>query len=661
MLEIGTLVDGKYKVLNTIGQGGMSVVYLAMNEKANKQWAIKEVRKEGIDHFEVVRQGLISETNLLKELKHSHLPSIADIIETDGTILIVMDYIEGRPLSSIMEEQGIQPQEEIVDWALQLCDVLTYLHSQTPPIIYRDMKPSNIMLKPDGNVILIDFGTARKYNQKNLLDTTCLGTMGYAAPEQFGGVTQQQTDARTDIYNLGATMYHLLTGHNPSEPPYEIYPIRYWDASLSTGLEKIVEKCIQKNPEDRFQTSKELMEALTHHRELDDSYIKRQKQKVALFFICFILSLSGAGTGIYALGSIHREVKESYSACLAEAALMIAVSPDAAEVDPQIIALYNRAVEIEPYRSEAYCQLLDYYANRGTGQTRYGVLSLSAMISSGKGNLMQNSDVMMKMAELYFGGNSKDTEFFPDYVTAYQYFTLVDKKEYPQAQYYMSLAESLSSLTVDWDIMAEDLLQAEQYVDQMFLVEDRLKNYLILANLYRSNAANLQMADARPFDRAMILLTKAELLLRDAYLDSSKLDLYQPEILIAIADTSYRQGNMESDEKVAEQCYDRAIQYYGEYLSFVSPEIRVIYENKIADLYRGKKAYREAARHYRLIMEQYPEHITAYVNYATMVLMDQKDMELAKQLFEQAAKIPNSWSDANFQSLQKKLKNAGAL
>ena len=167
-----------------IGKGGMSVVYLAMNERANKQWAIKEVRKDGVKHFGVVRQGLIAETNLLKRLKHKNLPSIVDVIDEGDTFLIVMDYIEGVPLSNLLEE-GKRSQEEVVDWAKQLCDVLQYLHSQNPPIVYRDMKPSNIMLKPDGTVILIDFGTARTFKHDKIEDTTCLGTVGYAAPEQI--------------------------------------------------------------------------------------------------------------------------------------------------------------------------------------------------------------------------------------------------------------------------------------------------------------------------------------------------------------------------------------------------------------------------------------------------------------------------------------------
>lgn len=168
MLKIGSLVDGKYRVLSEIGHGGMSVVYMAINEKANKTWAIKEVRKDGVKDFEVVRQGLIVETEMLKRLDHPNLPSIVDVIENEDTFLIVMDYIEGNPLSQALEEYGAQPQEFVIEWAKQLCDVLDYLHTRNPAIIYRDMKPANIMLKPDGNITLIDFGTAREFKEKIL-------------------------------------------------------------------------------------------------------------------------------------------------------------------------------------------------------------------------------------------------------------------------------------------------------------------------------------------------------------------------------------------------------------------------------------------------------------------------------------------------------------
>ena len=298
MLENGTVIDGKYEILSKVGQGGMSVVYLALNRKAMKQWAIKEVRRDGVKDFEVVKQSLVAETDMLKKLSHPNLPDIVDIIENDDSFFIVMDYIEGKPLSKRIEESGPQPEEYVIEWARQLCDVLDYLHTQTPPIVYRDMKPSNVMLKPDGSVCLIDFGTAREYKGTNIQDTTCLGTIGYAAPEQFGG--QGETDARTDIYCLGATLYHLVTGHSPAEPPYEMHPIRYWDERLSPGLEAIILKCIQKDPNDRYQSCAELKYALENIEENTATYWKEQKKKLNLFLtsviatlLCLVIGITG--------------------------------------------------------------------------------------------------------------------------------------------------------------------------------------------------------------------------------------------------------------------------------------------------------------------------------------------------------------------------------
>lgn len=348
MLEIGSLVDGKYRILSKVGQGGMSVVYMARNERANKTWAIKEVRKDGTQDFEVVKQGLIVETDMLKRLDHPHLPSIIDVIDGEGSFLIVMDFIEGKTLKDMLSEYGAQPQESVIDWSRQLCDVLGYLHSRQPAIIYRDMKPSNIMLKPDGNIVLFDFGTAREYKAASLEDTTCLGTRGYAAPEQYGG--HGQTDARTDIYCLGATMYHLLTGHNPSEPPYEMYPIRQWNPNLSTGLESIILKCTQRNPIDRYQSCAELLYALDHFWESDIEYRKKEVSKFRMFLIPSVMSVV-LGIGAIAFNGLERHTTSSnYSAYLTAA--------HNSTVKADEIANYRKAINLEPTRGEAYMDLL---------------------------------------------------------------------------------------------------------------------------------------------------------------------------------------------------------------------------------------------------------------------------------------------------------------
>ena len=351
MLEIGSIIDGKYKILNKIGQGGMSVVYLAMNERANKQWAIKEVRKDGVKDYDVVRQGLIAETDILKRLNHPHLPSIIDVIDRDDTFLIVMDYIEGKSLDYWLKKDGAQPQEKVVEWAKQICDVLGYLHSRKPPIIYRDLKPANVMLKPDGQIMIIDFGTAREFKETSIEDTSCLGTQGYAAPEQYGG--HGQTDARTDIYTLGATMYHLLTGHNPSLPPYEMYPIRRWNPALSSGLEKIVLKCTQRNPNDRYQNCAELMYALEHYGELDSAYRRKQSIKWKSFVAsCALTVVSLAGSIGFKVAE-SKTIKNSYDGYISEAT-KVTTQEERADY-------YEKAIKIDPEREEGYLELLDLF------------------------------------------------------------------------------------------------------------------------------------------------------------------------------------------------------------------------------------------------------------------------------------------------------------
>lgn len=265
MLEIGTVIDNRYEILKLIGQGGMSQVYLAM-DKRNKKWAIKEIRKYRNDKLnDFVVQSAIAEANLLKKFDYSAIVRIVDIVNTDDAIYIIQDYIEGKTLSQILYEYGAQPQELVVEWGIKLCEALKYLHTREPAIIYRDMKPANIMLTSSGDIRIIDFGIAREYKQNNIADTAVLGTRGYAAPEQYGG--KGQTDARTDIYGLGATLYHLVTGQNPGEPPYEIYPIRHWKPQLSVALEQIIEKCTQLNPDNRYQNCKELIYDLCHYEE----------------------------------------------------------------------------------------------------------------------------------------------------------------------------------------------------------------------------------------------------------------------------------------------------------------------------------------------------------------------------------------------------------
>ena len=659
MLEIGSLLDGKYKILNKIGQGGMSIVYLAMNEKANKQWAVKEMRKEKNRNYEVMKQSLITETNLLKELKHPYLPSIADIIENDDTIIIVMDYIEGRPLSDILLEEGTIEEDKVVDYAIQLCDVLDYLHSQNPPIIYRDLKPANIMLKPDGKITLIDFGTARKYNYDSVSDTTCLGTIGYAAPEQFAGETLRQTDARTDIYNLGATMYHLLTGVNPSEPPYELYPIRRWDERLSNGLEKIILRATRKDPEKRFNDCKEMSYALQHFRDLDDSYIAAQKKKILMFAASLILSFSFFSMAIVVNGMEKREISKVYNNYLSEAALKIASDGSENAVDANVLKLFQDAINISPQSTEAYIRMLDYYCD--LGQTRNGLMAISAMIASGRGDLGKNDDLMMKIGQIYFLGNSKDTEFNVDYGTAARYFEKVDTKKYPQAKYYSSLSRSLSEIGTDWNMIVKDMNNVDEYLNTEVDEEEKIEIYITLSKIYRANAFAIQKVGEKPFDKAMELLNKADEILKSPYMDKDLKDKYLPEVYFGLADAYYRRGNVDIHEKSSKDDLYEAISYYEQYLTFATATQSILFENRIGDIYRTLGEYNRAADEYNRLIEKYPDDSTAYISLATMLLMDMKDVNTSAMIYMKASELPDIESNSNFVSLKNKLQNVGGI
>ncbi len=344
MTEIGAVIDGKYEILTEIGRGGMSVVYLAMDKRLNKQWAVKEVRKRGTSkNDEIVVNSLMAEANLIKRLDHPAFPRIVDIIDNGETIYIVMDYIEGESLDKILLEHGPQPEKAVINWAMQICDALNYLHSQKPhPIIYRDMKPGNLMLKPEGEfgiIKIIDFGIAREFKDKNLADTTVLGTRGYASPEHYAG----HTDVRSDIFSLGMTMHHLLTGVDPRKGE-QYASVRNWNPSLSEGIEIIVDKCTQPAPENRYQSCSELLQDLYHPEALTKDFRRRQRGKLIAFLAAAGLSLVllGAGFGLRALGS--QAQRSNYNQLL-----------------QQGTQGYLDAMDVFPNNPEAYERLLDQY------------------------------------------------------------------------------------------------------------------------------------------------------------------------------------------------------------------------------------------------------------------------------------------------------------
>src|SRR5262249_16761543 len=270
-LEPGTLLLDRYSIVSRVGGGGMGSVYQARDKRlADRLCAVKEMiemfadenqRAKAVDDFK-------REAEVLAQLDHPSIPTVFDYFIEGGRYYLVMRWIGGGDLAEQMRMRaGIVEELSVCKWAIQICDVLHYIHSQKPPIIYRDLKPANLMLDDKtSRVMLVDFGIARivRPTEKGV---TAIGTMGYAPPELFAG----KVEPRSDIYSLGATMFHMLTGSDPQDNPLLIFDFSknprptQINSAITPEMEGILVKAVAHNPEDRHASALELMRTLEAH------------------------------------------------------------------------------------------------------------------------------------------------------------------------------------------------------------------------------------------------------------------------------------------------------------------------------------------------------------------------------------------------------------
>ncbi len=259
-------MENRYLIQEVIGVGGMGSVYRARDmhfPNSAKLVAVKEMINQAPDPFirQTIVQNFEREANILVALSHPSIPKIFDYFSIEDRSYLVLEFIHGKDLEVLLgQTQGFLPEEQVIAWAIELCDVLAYLHSHKPePIIFRDMKPSNIMITPQNHVVLVDFGIAKvfKSGQKG----TMIGTEGYSPPEQYRGEASPQAD----VYALGATMHQVLTRRDPRlEPPFTFNerPIRSINPAVSIELETVINTTLQYNPAERYPTAEAMKEAL---------------------------------------------------------------------------------------------------------------------------------------------------------------------------------------------------------------------------------------------------------------------------------------------------------------------------------------------------------------------------------------------------------------
>lgn len=275
-LDGGTVLNSRYEIVRRIGGGGMGAVYLAKDRNlGDAPRAVKEMVETHLDEnqHEKAIGDFKRESLLLTSLEHPSIPTIYDYFYDNNLnrFYLVMKYISGGDLASRLRSstQGKLDEKTVADWGMQVADVLEYLHTRPKPIIYRDLKPANLMIDGNsGRVMLIDFGIAR-WVAKQEKGVTAVGTMGYAPPELFSG----RVEPRSDVYSLGATMFHLLTGSDPQDNPLLIFDFtknprpRQIVPSISSEMERLLMKTVEYKPEDRFRSAGEVRDLLAEHLE----------------------------------------------------------------------------------------------------------------------------------------------------------------------------------------------------------------------------------------------------------------------------------------------------------------------------------------------------------------------------------------------------------
>lgn len=273
MIQNGDVLGGgMYRIIKEIGHGGTGIIYLAEHLRLQKKVIIKKIKENFVGQINTR-----AEVDILKKLHHTYLPQVYDFIARDAIVYTVMEYIEGNDLQWYIDNHYRFSEPTLVMWLRQLGEVLNYLHSQSPPILHSDIKPSNIMITPSGNICLIDFNIS--LDGDDSMDIQGVSAW-YAAPEQFEKARLRWKrqpeniilDARMDIYSLGATFYTLMTDKLPNPEGKQFIPIIYMDIPYSDGLKALIYRMMQQDPTKRFRSTQQMLDVMKHMAKLDPTY-----------------------------------------------------------------------------------------------------------------------------------------------------------------------------------------------------------------------------------------------------------------------------------------------------------------------------------------------------------------------------------------------------
>lgn len=653
MINIGAVIDNRYEVIREIDRGGMSIIYLAHDRRLDKDIVIKEIlpaeqRKTGkkISDDDLL-DCLNQERNILVKLDYHSLPNISDVIDKNGHIYVVMDYIPGESLIKKLDREGKCSPEQVIDWGIQLSEILDYLHTGIrEPVIYRDMKPDNIMLTPNGKIKLIDFGTA--ISQKVEIDgfngkSKNYGTKEYAAPEQK---KKKITNEKTDIFSLGVTLYKLVIGGN-IEDNTKLKPIREIDPSLPEGLEYILEKCLKVNPDERYQSAKELLYDLKHINKLTKEYRKKIIKQMSLFLVSLSLFIVSSSVAIFGYNGLRNQTMNNYKAIINEANYYLADGNYSKSIE-----MLNKAITtVNSSSSEAYINLIDVYIAMDDVTT--GLNVIESYINDKYGNVHKNDKVLFKVAMTYLDNKN--------YPMALKYFNQVDTKKIPDAKYYSIMANSMSSMNINYVEFQMELEKFEEYVDSLPNGDNKLANYTSLANIYSSYKGQINNAN----DRIIQILDKADMTLQN--IEDKQLTLkYEIDLCQKLAQAYHSKGSNSNDKETAKSYFGKAINLYNELLDLEvknSEDIMV----KIGDIYTETKEYPSAIEQFQKVIKKYPSSIKGYSKLINVLLDVEQvkdanhDYTKAKSYYENALKIQGANENEDFKKLKRRMINLEIL
>lgn len=335
MLNNGLIIDNTYQIISEIGSGGMGIIYLGYHMRLRKYIVLKKLKDSSKDI-----NTLRNEVDILKGLRHSYLPQVYDFISYNGSVYTVIDYIEGYDLKYYIDNQYRPTEGQLIKWLRQLCEVLDYIHSHNPQVLHSDIKPANIIINKNGDICLIDFGISL-YNTKVILGLS----KNYSSPEQFynyeciknGVQSNVAIDERTDIYSVGATFYHLMTGIRPVVDRY-ITPLSECNTGYSQQLVEIIEKAMSYNSGDRFSSARQMLKAVDNMKKRDLRYKKWLLLQFLTSFVSVALVVGGI---LMVVSGYQRGVASSYEREYSE--FVTLVSRGSGEVAEKGRSLLNNA------------------------------------------------------------------------------------------------------------------------------------------------------------------------------------------------------------------------------------------------------------------------------------------------------------------------------